>query len=45
MPLPVPAVGATAQYRTGMLIFFGFILLGLVAGLRIRETYCRYLSR
>ncbi|HYA38923.1 MAG TPA: MFS transporter [Candidatus Methylomirabilis sp.] len=34
---------AVAPYQTGIWIFFGFAMLGLVGGLRIRETYCRYL--
>lgn len=38
------ASGAASQYHTGTLIFLGFILLGLVASLRIRETYCRYVQ-
>ena len=39
------AIGAIAQYRAGMLIFFGFVVLGVAASLRIRETYCRYVYR
>jgi len=34
---------AGARYSAGMWIFFGFVVLGLVGGLRVRETYCRYL--
>ena len=32
-----------ARYSAGMWIFFGFVVLGFVGGLRVRETYCRYL--
>lgn len=39
------ANNAGNQYRGGMLIFLGFILVGLVASLRVRETYCRYVQR
>jgi len=31
-----------ADYQNGLAIFFGFSLLGWVATLFIRETYCRY---
>jgi sugar phosphate permease len=39
------ATDAIAQYRAGMLILFGFVVLGFAASLRIRETYCRYVYR
>lgn len=38
------ALGAAAQYRAGMLIFFGCAVLGCVGALRVRETYCRYVG-
>ncbi|MBI3545143.1 MAG: MFS transporter [Gammaproteobacteria bacterium] len=38
------ALGASAQYRAGMLIFFGFAVFGFVNSLRVRETYCRYIQ-
>ncbi|MDO8704117.1 MAG: MFS transporter [Sulfuricaulis sp.] len=37
------ALGASTQYRLGMLIFLAFVVLGFVGSLRVRETYCRYL--
>ena len=36
--------GAAMQYRLGILIFFAFVVFGFLATLRVRETYCRYLS-
>jgi len=30
------------NYRPALLLLFGFVLLGLMAALFIRETYCRY---
>ena len=33
---------AIGDYRAGMIILTGFTLMGLVATLFIRETYCRY---
>jgi hypothetical protein len=33
---------AIGDYRAGMVILTGFTLMGLVATLFIRETYCRY---
>jgi sugar phosphate permease len=39
------ASGAAAQYRAGMLIFFGCVVFGFAASLRVRETWCRYLRR
>jgi polyferredoxin len=31
-----------SDYRAGIIILAGFTLMGLVATLFIRETYCRY---
>jgi len=33
----------TANYRPALLVLFAFAVLGLVASLSIRETYCRYI--
>jgi MFS family permease len=38
------AQGAAAQYRLGILIFFTCVIAGFIGSLRVRETYCRYLS-
>ncbi|MCR4347681.1 MAG: MFS transporter [Sulfuricaulis sp.] len=38
------AQGAAAQYRLGILIFFFCVVVGFVGSLRVRETYCRYIS-
>lgn len=37
-----PAQNAAAQYHPGILIFFGLVVFGFVASLRVRETNCRY---
>lgn len=36
------AASGLAEYQAGLAILFGFSLMGLVATLFIRETYCRY---
>jgi len=36
------AIGA--DYDSGLLILFVFALLGVLAGLRLKETYCRYVT-
>jgi sugar phosphate permease len=36
---------AGARYSAGMWIFFGFVVLGVIGALRVRETYCHYLRR
>lgn len=33
---------AAAQFREGMGILLAFVVLGMVGGWRVRETYCRY---
>ena len=38
-----PAPGAN-PYHLGMLIFFACVAAGFMASLRVRETYCRYVS-
>jgi polyferredoxin len=38
---PAAALGM-ADYQAGIAILTGFALMGLVATLFIRETYCRY---
>jgi sugar phosphate permease len=40
---PATAAHALADYRAGMGMMLGVALMGLVATLFIRETYCRYL--
>jgi sugar phosphate permease len=38
------AEGGVPSYQAGMWILFGFVVLGFAGGLRIRETYCRYVE-
>jgi len=38
------AQGAAAQYQLGILIFFACVVAGFAGSLRVRETWCRYLS-
>ncbi len=35
-------VDGAAQFRSGMLILLMFVVLGVIGGWRVRETYCRY---
>lgn len=44
-PLVGWAVDRSGEYRDGIAILLGFSLMGLVATLFVRETYCRYASR
>ena len=32
------------DYQTGIAILMGFSLMGLIAALFVRETYCRYVN-
>jgi sugar phosphate permease len=42
-PVVGRSVDLTGSFTTGLLILFGFTVIGLAGAWRIRETYCRYL--
>jgi sugar phosphate permease len=43
-PLVGRSVDLSGGYATGLWILFGFAAVGFVGALRIRETYCRYVT-
>jgi len=43
-PLVGRSIDLSGSYTTGLWILFGFAAVGFVGALRIRETYCRYLT-
>jgi sugar phosphate permease len=43
-PLVGWSVDLSGTYSTGLWILFGFAAVGFVGALRIRETYCRYVT-
>jgi hypothetical protein len=43
-PLVGRSIDLSGSYATGLWILFGFAAVGFVGALRIRETYCRYVT-
>jgi sugar phosphate permease len=43
-PLVGRSIDLSGSYTTGLWILFGFAAVGFVGALRIRETYCRYVT-
>lgn len=43
-PLVGRSVDLSGNYTTGLWILFGFVVIGFIGALRIRETYCRYVT-
>jgi len=43
-PLVGRSIDLSGSYTTGLWILFGFAAVGFIGALRIRETYCRYVT-
>jgi len=43
-PLVGRSIDLSGSYSTGLWILFGFAAVGFIGALRIRETYCRYVT-
>ena len=43
-PLVGRSIDLSGSYTAGLWILFGFAAVGFVGALRIRETYCRYVT-
>lgn len=43
-PLVGRSIDLSGSYATGLWILFGFAVVGFVGALRVRETYCRYIT-